>query len=220
MKKLNQILREGVYDPGIFKAFFLAGGPGSGKTFVTRSAFAGTGLKLVNSDAAFERGLKKAGLTMDPDDIFSAQGQAVRAGAKALTGKIMIRALEGRNGIVVDGTGKDYNKIKKQVNLVRELGYSVHMIFVNTDLETALRRNAERPRSLPEAEVEKMWKSVQNNIGKFQGLFRKRMTVVDNSDTADIETQTMQAYKDIMTWAKKPPENAKAQKWIKSKQNG
>ena len=157
---------------------------------------------------------------MDPDDIFSAQGQAVRASAKALTGKIMVRALEGRNGIVVDGTGKDYDKIKKQVNLVRDLGYSVHMIFVNTDLETALRRNAERPRSLPEAEVEKMWKSVQNNIGKFQGLFRKRMTVVDNSDTADIETQTMQAYKDIMTWAKKPPENAKAQKWIKSKQNG
>ena len=36
-------LNEGVYDPGIFKAFFLAGGPGSGKTFVTRSAFAGTG---------------------------------------------------------------------------------------------------------------------------------------------------------------------------------
>ena len=60
MKKLNQILREGVYDPGIFKAFFLAGGPGSGKTFVTRAAFGGTGLKFVNSDASFERGLKKA----------------------------------------------------------------------------------------------------------------------------------------------------------------
>ena len=60
MKKLNQILAEGVYDPGIFKAFFLAGGPGSGKTFVTRSAFTGTGLKVVNSDTIFERGLKKA----------------------------------------------------------------------------------------------------------------------------------------------------------------
>ena len=30
-----QHLSEGLYDPGIFKAFFLAGGPGSGKTFVT-----------------------------------------------------------------------------------------------------------------------------------------------------------------------------------------
>ena len=76
MKKLNQILREGVYDPGIFKAFFLAGGPGSGKTFVTRSAFGGTGLKLVNSDASFERGLKKAGFKKDKD--FSEAGQLIQ----------------------------------------------------------------------------------------------------------------------------------------------
>jgi len=27
----EQYLQEGVYDPGIFKAYFLAGGPGSGK---------------------------------------------------------------------------------------------------------------------------------------------------------------------------------------------
>ena len=27
-------LSEGVYDPGIFKAFFMAGGPGSGKSYV------------------------------------------------------------------------------------------------------------------------------------------------------------------------------------------
>ena len=63
MKKLNQILAEGVYDPGIFKAFFLAGGPGSGKTFVTQSAFAGTGLKVVNSDKIFENGLKSEYIT-------------------------------------------------------------------------------------------------------------------------------------------------------------
>ena len=61
-------LNEGLYDPGIFKAFFLAGGPGSGKSFVTASAFAGSGLKLVNSDVAFERNLKKAGLSMKMPD--------------------------------------------------------------------------------------------------------------------------------------------------------
>ena len=32
--KLKDIINEGVYDPGIFKAIFLAGGPGSGKSFV------------------------------------------------------------------------------------------------------------------------------------------------------------------------------------------
>jgi hypothetical protein len=41
------------------------------------------------------------------------------------------------------------------------------------------------------------------------------MTIVDNSDDADIERSTLEAYKDIMTWAKKPPENRLAQQWIK-----
>jgi thymidylate kinase len=90
------------------------------------------------------------------------------------------------------------------------------MIFVNTDLETAQQRNKNRPRQLKEPEVEKMWKSVQNNIGKFQGLFRNRMTVIDNSTDADINTSTLEAYKAIQQWAKKTPENKIAQKWIKS----
>lgn len=209
-------LMEGVNDPSIFKAVFLAGGPGSGKSFVVgKTALQALGFRLINSDDAFEKGLKRAGLTTDADDIASAQGQAVRAKAKALTGKIMTRALEGRMGIVIDGTGKDYAKIKKQVDLLRTLGYAVHMLFVNTDLDTALERNRMRPRSLADDLVTKMWKDVQKNIGKFQGLFRNRMIVIDNSKGSDIEASTLEAYKDIKTWAAKAPENAIAVKWIK-----
>ncbi len=43
-------LQEGVYDPNIFKAFFIAGGPGSGKSFVVRKTTGGLGMKIVNSD--------------------------------------------------------------------------------------------------------------------------------------------------------------------------
>ena len=59
MRKFQQYITEGVYDPSIFKAFFLAGGPGSGKSFVSKSALSGMGLKVINSDAAFESKLKK-----------------------------------------------------------------------------------------------------------------------------------------------------------------
>ena len=214
-------LSEGVNDPSIFKAVFLAGGPGSGKSFVVgKTSLKALGFRLINSDDLFEKGLKKAGLTTDPDDIASAQGQAVRASAKALTGKMLDRALAGRMGIVIDGTGKDYAKIKKQVDMVRGLGYAVHMIFVNTDLETALERNKSRPRSLPDDMVKKMWKDVQNNIGKFQALFRNKLTVVDNSTDSDINSATMAAYKKVKTWAAKKPENAIAIKWIKGQQGG
>jgi predicted kinase len=209
-------LMEGVNDPSIFKAVFLAGGPGSGKSFIVgKTALQALGFRLINSDDAFEKGLKRAGLTTDADDIASAQGQAVRAKAKVITGKKMEMALKGRMGIVIDGTGKDYAKIKKQVDMLRNVGYAVHMIFVNTDLETALERNRMRPRSLADDLVTKMWKDVQKNIGKFQGLFRNRMIVIDNSKGSDIEASTLEAYKDIKTWAAKAPENSIAVKWIK-----
>ena len=207
---------EGVNDPAIFKAVFLAGGPGSGKSFVVgKTSLLSLGFKLINSDINYENALKMAGLTMEPEDIFSAQGQALRDKAKKITGLQLELALKGRLGVVIDGTGKDYGKIQKSVNQLRDLGYAVHMIFVNTDLETALKRNKSRDRVLPTPAVKKMWDAVQKNIGKFQGLFRNRMTIVDNSDDADIERSTLEAYKDIMTWAKKPPENRLAQQWIK-----
>ena len=103
--------------------------------------------------------------------------------------------------------------------MMRELGYAVHMIFVNTDLETALERNRNRPRRLPDDMVEKMWKEVQNNIGKFQTLFRGRLIVVDNSTGSNIEKSSLEAYKNIKGWAAKKPENSIAMKWIKGQQN-
>jgi predicted kinase len=213
-------LMEGVNDPSIFKAVFLAGGPGSGKSFVVgKTALKALGFRLINSDDAFEKGLKKAGLTTNPDDIASAQGQAVRASAKSLTGKKLKMSLDGRLGLVIDGTGKDYAKIKKQVDMVRALGYSVHMIFVNTDLETAKSRNNNRPRSLPDDMVSKMWSDVQKNIGKFQALFRQRMIIVDNSEGSNIEKASMDAFKRIKSWAAKAPENSIAMKWIKGQKS-
>ena len=60
-------LNEGVYDPGIFKAFFLAGGAGSGiKSYVQKRATGARGLKVVNSDDVFEKLLKDAGMQAVP----------------------------------------------------------------------------------------------------------------------------------------------------------
>ena len=215
MQTFKSYLDEGVNDPAIFKAVFLAGGPGSGKSFVVgKTALQPMGFKLINSDPAFEAALKKAGLSMDPKDIGSEKGQQIRKQAKAITKKKMDLALDGRLGLIIDGTGKDYEKIMSQVNQLRALGYAVTMIFVNTDLDTALARNKQRARSLPDEMVTKMWKETQRNIGKFQNLFRDRMIVVDNSSDANIEGGIMNAYRKISAWAKSPPDNRIAKKWI------
>ena len=82
------LIKEGLYDPGIFKAFFLAGGPGAGKTYVTRKVTGGLGLKNVNSDAAFEKGLKKAGLSLKMPASEKEPRDKVRARAKEITKKV------------------------------------------------------------------------------------------------------------------------------------
>ena len=207
---------EGVNDPAIFKAVFLAGGPGSGKSFIVgKTGLTALGFKVINSDDAFEAALKKAGLEMSPDNIFSPKGQEIRKSTSALTVKKMGLAIKGRLGLVVDGTGKDFNKIKTQANDLKRLGYEVGMIFVNTDKETAMDRNRARPRKLPDKMVAKAWADVQKNIGAFQGIFKTRMYIVDNSDGASWERESMRVYKAVMKWVKVPPKSKGASAWIK-----
>ena len=209
------MINEGRNDPAIFKAVFLAGGPGSGKSFIVgKTSLIPIGFKLVNSDPFFERELKAAGLSSNPEDIFSEKGQKARLKAKAATKKQLSNYLNGRLGLVIDGTGKDFNKIQKQANQMQKLGYDIAMIFVNTNEQTALKRNKDRPRSLPDKEVSKYWKEVQNNLGKFQGYFQPQFYVIDNSVASDWGKQSMNAYKKIMMWSKKLPINKKVKQWM------
>lgn len=214
MITFKDFLEEGVNDPGIFKAIFLAGGPGSGKSFVASQTIPrALGLKMVNSDDVFELGMKKSDLSLSPEDITSPKGQEIRAKAKKITNFRMELYKKGRLGLIIDGTGKDYDKISKQVDNLRKLGYDCYMIFVNTSKEVALERNKLRPRSLPDDMVVKLWNRVQENIGKFQRKFgNANFTVVDNNDAK--ENILQMTFKDVRKFVSKAIENRIAKKWI------
>jgi shikimate kinase len=215
-EEIEKEIEEGVDDPAIFKAIFLAGGPGSGKSFtIGKTGLGALGFRIVNSDDVFEFALKKAGLETTPKDIFSPKGQEIRGGAKKLTAKKMDLYLDGRLGLVIDGTGKDFNKIKKQSDALKKLGYDVGMIFVNTNLETAIARDAERKRTIGADKVKVMWQEVQDNIGKFQNFFGGDFMVVDNSEGANWQKATLGAYKKFSKFAKTPVRSPIAKKWIK-----
>ena len=217
MKKLNQILREGVYDPGIFKAFFLAGGPGSGKSFVTAGAFGGTGLKTVNSDAAFERAMKKGNLSLKMPDEEEYFRNIVRAKAKMTTATQLDTYIQGRLGLVIDATGRDYTTISGQKSMLDVIGYDSYMIFVNTSLEVALERNKNRPRTIPEYIVKNSWNQVQRNIGTFQRIFSpNRMLIVDNNKSEkELVTLTLNtAARYIRSQLRASPQNLTAKQWI------
>jgi shikimate kinase len=193
MKSYEQILSEGLYDPNIFKAFFLAGGPGSGKSFVARNVFTGTGLKLVNSDIVLENSLKKSNLSLSMPDEEQYFRDILRTRAKAIVDNQIDLYVKGRLGLVIDATGRDYNIISRQFSALQLLGYDCYMVFVNTSLEVALERNSKRERVVPEYITKNSWQSVQNNIGRFQNLFGlTNFVVVDNSKSEqELVTLTM-----------------------------
>ena len=213
--KSFQDLQEGLNDPNIFKAFFLAGGPGSGKSYVVRKTTGGTGLQIVNSDDAFERYLKIAGLSQKMPEDETAERDVERARAKRVTSARKSGYIGGRLGIIIDGTGKDYDKIAKQSIQLRQLGYDTHMIFVNTSLDVALARNAKRSRSVPESIAVRSWKDVQSNIGKFSQHFRQNFIVVDNNDSSKDDGQVFNdVFKQIRGLLKKKVTSPIAKQWV------
>ena len=234
-KTFESFLQEGVNDPGILKAFFMAGGPGSGKSYVAAELFAlpktdkfqtvsyDTGLKLVNSDAAFEVLLKKNAIDMaklmslkDKDPEEWDRAMALRDRAKKITKGTQEMYIQGRLGMIIDGTGKNYGKIEGQVKRLRDLGYDCYMVFVNTSLEVALERNNARARKLPKDMVTKMWDEVQQNLGKFQRLFKsKRFEIVDNSEYGD-STPIDLVSKEIRKFMKQPTSNPIGKQWIET----
>ena len=244
MIKLIDLLNEGIRDPGIFKAIFLAGGPGSGKSYVAKGLFgipekinvSKYGLKMVNQDQELEMLLKKfygqdssvdyLNIQAYPDELFKQltdpdfeDYSGLRGSAKYLSQKRMAQYLEGRLGVIIDGTGHKFKSVKKKRQKLIDLGYDTYMVFVTTSLEVAQQRNETRPRRLPANIVEDSWKDVQKNMAFFQGLFGgSNFLIVDNNKHLE-PNQAKKKFKMLVgqgidKFLSKPIKNKQAKKWI------
>ena len=216
MRKFQQYITEGVYDPSIFKAFFLAGGPGAGKSWVSARALSGMGLKVINSDNAFASKLKKEKMTLDfaaHDEKEIIKRDKIRSQSKKIAGMQLGKALEGRLGIIIDSTARDVEKIQQEAQNLRSIGYDIHMVFVNTSLDVALERNRNRPRSLPDAIIINSHKQIQKNMGRLQRIFGTRnFVVVDNNEVAQDVNPTV--HKRVRGMIGRAPTSYQAVKWI------
>jgi predicted kinase len=232
-KLFVDLITEGVDDPGILKCIFLAGGPGSGKSFTAKEIFgvgksdiasvSAGGLKVISSDMAFEQALKKNGI--NPKDLANIEkndpnfwayiagdtGDSIRNKAKEITQKQQAFYEAGRLGMIIDGTGDEILKIRNKMDKAEKLGYDCYMVFVNTSLEVAIKRNAERSRSLPESLVREIWGKCQENMGKFQGMFGNNFIIVDNTEYQPVN-QSVQ--KQVDAFLRKPIQNPIGKKWI------
>jgi predicted kinase len=186
------------------------------KSWVSKSALGGMGLKVIDSDGAFVSKLKKEKMTLN----FAAHNEKeiikrdqIRSKSKQIAGMQLNMALEGRLGIIIDSTARDVEKISSQAANLRAIGYDIHMVFVNTTLEVALERNRSRPRQLPDAIVINSHKQIQKNMGRLQRIFGVRnFIVVDNNEVAKDVNPIV--HKRIRGMINRAPTSYQAVKWI------
>ena len=175
---------EGPHDPYRYKAIFFAGSPGAGKTYVARK-LAGVfgGLKQVNMDIIFKHLMTKKNLSwkMPPEE--EPEREIQRQRSKELVSKQQQSLSDSGLGLLIDSTGRIYETVEKIKNSLEDIGYETTMLFVNTDLQTALRRNKQRERQLPDDLIHKNFEVIEQNLGRFQRLFND-VHVIDNSESA------------------------------------
>ncbi len=236
-KEFKQELVEGVYDPGIFKAFFLAGGAGSGKSYSAEKATGSAsgkfqwhekienkitpgkvgpyGLKVVNSDEQLEMGLLKAKMSSNfrtYTDDETTKKEIIRAKAKKTTKKREQLWVNGRLGLIIDGTAHNILKLGIKKKELEDVGYDTYMIFVNTSLDIALQQNQERARKLTDDVIHRTWEEVQSIKDQLANLFVGGFVEIVNNRAG--EDVFRKAFVEVGKLIKKPPNKPAAKMWI------
>jgi len=223
-------LTEAVKNEHAFKAIFLAGGPGSGKSTVINSLFGippkgkiqsgltQAGLKIVNSDSAYE--YLKAKHKIPPsendmsDDERSKSGKLMAKSVK-IAKKQLSNYLDSKLGIIIDGTGSSSNALGKKKKRIEDLGYDCYMIFVSTSLETAMERNQKRKeRTLLDKVVERSWQAVMDNLKTYKSMFGSNFSEVSTEGQGGNNLPSG-VKSSISKFLRKSPKNKLAVKWLK-----
>jgi uridine kinase len=207
-----QPIEEGVYDPNIFKAVFMAGSPGSGKTTVANNIFAGTGLKSLNVDDFYNHLRNSEKSSGDTEQDYKSAWNTYTQREK--------NYLDGRLGLIIDGTGKNPNVMSDVKQKLEQLGYETCMVFVNTTLDTSLARTVNRAstpgkdygRNIDADFVKTTWERVQQSLGKLQSIFGDKFYIVDNNRS---EPNLQYVQKTIDKWLQAPPQSHIAKEWMK-----
>ena len=183
--RINELL-DGPHDPYQYKAIFFAGSPGAGKTYVARKlADTFQGLKQVNMDIWFKRLMTKKNLSWKMPDKEEPEREKQRQRSKELVAKQQQSFADSGLGLLIDSTGRISTTVKRIKDELEDKGYETTMVFVTTDLETALRRNKERERTLPDKLIHQNFEVIEQRLGEYQRMFND-VLVIDNSESTQM----------------------------------
>jgi predicted kinase len=180
MISLVQLLKEVQSGP---KAIFLAGPAGSGKSYISSKLIPNT-FTVINSDDTYEELLKASGIGLKQKDFTPdqlSQAGKLQAQARKVTQDKLDKSIEGKNNIVIDGTGAASNPVLKKKQQLEDLGYETLMLMIYVSPLTSLERNQKRDRSLMPGIVLRTWRDVNKNIETYKEMFGNNFILLNNN---------------------------------------
>lgn len=218
---LNRNIQEGVNDPHIFKCIFLFGPMGAGKSTVARPLLSATGLRTVNLDNFNEMFVRKGQVPtghLSPDQLERSW---------QLSQKQQENFIDGRLGIIIDGSGRNSETAIGAIDMMMDLGYEFMMIFVDVSLETSIQRQQQRAekqrqqwgsgREVDAEFAEETYKQVKANLQRYSAYFGpERFVYINNETTPDLS----EAAKKVNAFLNLPPKQPAARQWIQSQKGG
>lgn len=196
------MLTEGKKDRNTFKAIFIIGSPGAGKTEVYRETLRGKGLKHLDPDKVMGFFVRKDRGSLKDTNNYSKYQQKIQKTLKSATDAYLL----GRLGLAIDGTGRDKKLISDLKSMLENLGYSTAMIYVNTPITQAMRRIKNRERAVDKDYMLKARKAVKQNVPEYKSMFSNFFEVNDESQISNVEKQINKFLSS--------PVSAKANKWL------
>ena len=202
--RLQQYINESINDKGIFKACFMAGTPGSGKSFVISKIKGGDiEPRVVNVDRMNE--YLKA-FTQEQRNVIQDKVNRVTQNQLALY-------LNGMLPLWLDGTASKVSEVKYRKNALEEFGYDTAMIWVNTSVETAIKRAQKRERKVDPEIIEILYDNIQNNKPLYKSMF-PIFVEVNNDDGELTDKVILKVYRKMSGYFNTPVKNPKGKEII------
>ena len=174
----------------------IAGGPGAGKSFITKNLINLANVKEFNVDQVRVMTAKKIWGDKWQEMISTPEGYQeildltfTTSDPRNLTVKFLKQFLQQERNqsvnVVYDAGGGQEQVMKDVHVLAKDNGFTTTLVYVRTPLELAQVRNDERPRSLPDDMVAQYHQKVKDNMRNMIPVFDNVWTV-DNKELIDL----------------------------------
>ena len=150
----------------------MAGPPCAGKSHLLSTL--PPHIKILNIDDTITQLAHSEGFSLNQQDSTpedrSKYGKAMKRATKQLRDTLLPQTIQAKESFILDGCASSITQTMDLWYVLEENGYDVIMIYVNTDLDTILARNANRERRLPQSVLERAWHSATTNHKEYKQL--------------------------------------------------